>query len=210
MGRKPTPRERKVPGTATKKWLLQLFSFWQAEGLAGQTMDDWAIAVGKSKATLYAYFCSREEMVEAALGLKLKDLEAFAQPLRDLELPFQERYRAALKIVSGNVGEISTQFLKDLQSEYPAQWAMVQTFLSHVETILAEFYQGGIQVGAFKEYHPAILIQLDQVFFNQLTDPQFLQSLGISLSEALEQYVELKFQGLLSRVEEAVTAPAAK
>ena len=198
MGRKATERERKIPGASAKRWLDALFSYWQVHGIAEQTMDDWAQAVSKSKATLYAYFQSKEEMVEAALEMKLAELQAFEPPLRNQEAPFHQRYRESLETVTGILGEVSALFLEDLRNEFPKQWDMVQQFLDHVGQVLAEFYQAGMRAQVFRNIHPAILVEGDHLFFQQLTDPVFLKKNHLSLRVALEHYIDHKFNGLLA------------
>lgn len=165
--------------------------------MAHQTMDDWAVAVEKSKATLYAYFKSKEEMVEAALAVKLQNIQAFEGPLQDTSRSYVQRYSDAFELISPQLGEISVLFLSDLRTEFPKQMAIVETFLNYVGKVLGEFYQEGFQAGAFREVSIPMLVQMDQLFFQQLTDPKFLQGAGISLKEAVTYFIELKFQGLL-------------
>jgi len=164
--------------------------------MAHQTMDDWAVAVEKSKATLYAYFKSKEEMVEAALAVKLQNIQAFEGPLQDASRSYVERYRDAFERISPQLGEISVIFLADLRTEFPKQMEMVDKFLGYVGEVLAKFYQEGIQAEAFREVSIPMLVQMDQLFFQQLTDPKFLQGAGITLKEAVTYFIELKFQGL--------------
>lgn len=197
MGRKATTRERKAPGPSVQRWLSALFSYWQEHGMANQTMDDWAVAVEKSKATLYAYFKSKEEMVEAALAVKLQNIQAFEGPLLDSSRSYVDRYRDAFELISPQLGEISVVFLSDLRTEFPKQMEMIDTFLNYVGEVLGRFYQEGFQAGAFREANVPMLVLMDQQFFQQLTDPKFLQSAGITLKEAVTYFIELKFQGLL-------------
>ena len=199
MGRKATERKRKSPGPSARSWLMGLFSHWQQHGLANQTMDDWAVAVGKSKATLYAYFSAKEEMVEAALALKLQQLQAFEGPLMDKSLTYHDRYRMGLEVISPHLGEISVRFLADLKEEFPEQRLLVDQFLGYAGQVLAGFYQEGMDAGAFRATNIAMLVQMDQLFFQQLTDPEFLNQAQLHLKNALEHYIELKFGGLLVR-----------
>lgn len=56
----PSPKQRSIADAATRLFM--------AEGYAGVSMDEIARAAGVSKATLYAYFASKERLFASLLG----------------------------------------------------------------------------------------------------------------------------------------------
>jgi AcrR family transcriptional regulator len=199
MGRKAKPRIRKTNQNKTLEWLEQLFPYFQESGLKGITMDSIAQKLNKSKTTLYDYFQTKEELLSLLVDIKLEQIRGFQLILENNQLSFIDRYYQSMEHLSRQIAGISTQFLTDLRDLFPDLWERVQAFLDENVLMMKEFYTKGIEKGAFNPINTAILVLNDQLFFRALSNPDFLNREQISIQEAYEQYMKLRFFGLLKK-----------
>ncbi len=199
MGRKHLSKSRVQDPELKRQWAAQLSPIFQEKGLKNFPMDRAALELGVSKATLYKYFRSREEILDLALEIKLQEMRRYQLKLSDPDLPYLERFFEALTITTAELSSISTVFLSDLKGSYPRVWKRVQTFIDDALESLKIFYAQGIALGELAPVHPAILVLTDELFFGKLSDPDFLEQRGLNLRDALESYFLLKFGGIFAQ-----------
>lgn len=162
-------------------------------------MDTISKELGLSKATLYHYFSSKDEMVDSILKdvlLKLRDVEPV---LTDTSQGYADRYYRALQLISENISDISNHVLADLRDEYPRLWKEVQHFIDYLAELLRDFYEQGKQAGVFKDIHTSMLVLSDRLFFDAISNVEFLDQHGLTLPEAFDQYFKMKSEGFLKR-----------
>jgi AcrR family transcriptional regulator len=153
--------------------------------------------LGKSKATVYYYFKSREEIIESIVDKKISELELFAIHLTDNSLNYKERYVKAVDYVSQVLAGISNLFLTDLHTHYPEIWNKINVFRDFAVSLLQNYYEDGISNGLFNDINPVILALSDKQFFDMLTQPDFLQKNNLSLKQAFDEYVKMRFYGII-------------
>ncbi len=197
MGRKALEKERIDNPEKKQKWAVQLLPFFQQKGLKGVTMDDIAAELGKSKATVYKYFESREEIIATLITYKLQEIQQFEDYLNDKKLLYLERYKQAVQYLSEHIGDISNLFLADLKHEQPELWNMIDAFRQYTITVLKRYYEEGIENGTFNNLHPTIMVMGDQFFVNLLSDPDFLIEQKLTIKEAFDEYFRMKFYGIM-------------
>ncbi|TAE19334.1 MAG: TetR/AcrR family transcriptional regulator [Bacteroidetes bacterium] len=197
MGRKAIPRERKNNPEKMGDWTQKLFPYFQKNGLDHVTMDEIADYLGKSKTTLYDYFQTKEELLGVIIDDKLEALRGFAPFLQDEKQDFKTRYMNAVAYLSGELSDITTVFLRDVQKFFPQLWERVVVFIDESTAVLKEFYTKGIDAGIFTSFNVSVLILTDQVFFHSLTSPALLERLNLSVNSAFIEYLNLRFEGLL-------------
>jgi AcrR family transcriptional regulator len=205
MGRKPLPKSRVQDAERKQAWAAELFEHFQAHGLRSLTMDQAAALLGVSKATLYTYFRSKEEILQAALAWKFQGIARFQVQLFNREIPYWERFTQAMRIAAEETTAIRTEFLAELRSAYPRVWEQVDAFIRESSDALRRFYADGIEAGALARVHPGIMVAADEAFFRYLAEPANLEREGLKLNEALSHYFALKYGGLFR--ETSVSAP---
>lgn len=199
MGRKATNKVRKKENHKTEEWIKQIFPYLQVNGLKGITMDLVAKELKKSKATLYEYFKSKETLLDAVIIYKLDEIKKFELIIKDKSLSFLEKYNGILQHQAENVSDISNLFLTDLRDLFPKLWQKIESFLDYISKVMEDFYNEGIEQGIFNEINTGILVMHDQLFFRMLTNPDFLSKEKLTLETAYNQYLKLKFFGLLKK-----------
>lgn len=197
MGRKAVEKERKELDEKQKKWLTKVLPYFYENGVRKVTMDEIADHLGVSKATIYNYFQSKEELIEAAVWMKLTDLAIMKDYLFNDELDFIERYYEGVKHFTNNLGGLTTEYLNELKVFFPSCWEPIQLFQSASVENLMEYYKMGIDRGVFTKFNIALLAQQDRVFFDLATDASFLAKHNLTMKDAFEEYFQTKFNGIL-------------
>ena len=199
MGRKSVEKERKELDAKQKKWLKKVLPYFYEHGVHKVTMDQISDHLGISKATIYNYFKSKEELIEAAVWLKLTDLSIMKEFLFNDELDFIERYYEGVKHFTTNLDGLTTEYLNELKVFFPSCWEPIQLFQKASVENLMQYYQIGIERGIFTEFNIALMAQQDRLFFDLVTDAAFLAKHNLSLQLAFEEYFAIKFNGILER-----------
>ncbi|MBL4706172.1 MAG: TetR/AcrR family transcriptional regulator [Flavobacteriales bacterium] len=197
MGRKAVDKERKSISEKQLKWVEQLYPKLNEVGLKGLTMNSIAQMMGKSKSTVYEYFKSKEELVEATIQFKLSQLAGFEALLNSSDIEFSKKYLHVMEHVGAVFSDISTGLLNDIKEYFPALWIRIEEFIDFATGVLENHYREGIENGLYNDIEPSILVLSDRLFFQAISDPTFLQRQGLTIQDAFDQYLKLKFHGML-------------
>ncbi len=169
-------------------------------GIKEVPIDEVTFILKKSKATIYKHFDSHHEIVAMVIAKKLNDLKHFQPILADPSKSYQERYVLAVAYVSKHLGDVSNAFLSDLKTIYPDLWELINGFKLMALNELRIFYVSGIADGTFENINPDLMVLSDELFFDALTNPEFLAEKGLNLQAAFESYFRMRFYGILKQV----------
>ncbi len=197
MGRKSLEKQRSQDPVKRKQLASLLIPALNGDSLKDLTMDDIALRLGKSKATIYKYFRSQEELLDLALTDKLEQIAGFVPILNDHSKRYEQRYQEGLNHLSVHLEDITASFLADLRRDFVALWQKIETFQNMAGMVLRNFYQEGLDKEIIIDIHPGVMVLTDQVIFNALLEPAFLEENKLTAKEAFEHYFRTKFYGLL-------------
>ena len=197
MGRKSTDKKRNTNELKREKYLNLLTQTFKVHGLRKYTMDSIAKELNITKATLYQYFKSKDEMVEIILERVIFQLRDFEKIAQNQNLTFEERYYQIIELFTGVISDISNIFLEDLRNDYPKLWKDVQNFIEYTSEVLFVFYDSGKKAGVFKDINSAVLAMTDRMFFNAIADVEFLNKNKLTLKQAFEEYYKVKCFGFI-------------
>ncbi len=196
MGRKPVEKERADNLEVKGDWLPKLASLFLRYGLTRYTMDELAAQIGISKATLYKYYASKDEILDEVVSYKLRQIAEFEQLLLDDNKPFEERYYEDIKQASLLLAEFSHQFLQETKQKYGDLWAKIASFQERALFAAERFYQKGISAGVLNNINPKLLALTDKIFIYASSNPYFLQEYGMSLQEAFDGFYLMRSKGI--------------
>lgn len=199
MGRNAVPKERSANPKKRDLYIIKLTETFKKHGLKKFSMDSIAAELKVSKATLYHYFSSKDEMVEICLMNVIGQLGNFESITKDNSISFETRFYRMLELFSGSFTDILNLFLSDLQDEYPQLWKQVQSFIEYVTQVLTDFYNDGKKEGVFSDIHTSILVMSDRMFFNAISDVDFMQNNNITLRTAFDEYFRMKCFGFIKQ-----------
>ena len=199
MGRNAVIKKRNTNPKKRDLYILKLMETFKKHGLKKFSMDSIAAELKVSKATLYHYFSSKDEMVEICLMNVLGQLGDFETIAKNNSISFETRFYRMLELFSETFTDISNLFLADLQDDYPLLWKRVQTFIDYVTQVLTDFYNEGKKAGVFNEIQTSILVVSDRMFFNAISDVDFLSKNNITLRTAFDEYFRMKCFGFIKQ-----------
>lgn len=197
MGRHSVEKVRVKDPKKRKAIIERIAPIFLEQGFTQFNMDQLAKKLGCSKATLYKHFESHKEIVSILLSEKIMNLQLFQQILENESESFEARYKQAVTYVSTELADVSNVFLSQLKAVYPDIWSLVDQFKKMALDVLKAFYAHGIDAKVFHPLNPEMMALSDELFFDVLTDPQFLQSKGMTLKGAFDDYFEMRFNGIL-------------
>lgn len=198
MGRYSTKKKRVQNPKKQLAIIEGLIDFFQTNSLAESNMDTIAEYIGKSKATLYKYFASKEEMVDALIDYKINSIAGFVSILNNDEIPFVERYDESFQLLQQHIGDITNEFLSDLKEVFPVLFEKIELLIQLAVRELANYYKKGMELGEFNQLNAQMLSHMDFVFFRQLTNPDFLKENQLSMQEAFNDFYAIRCQGLIA------------
>jgi AcrR family transcriptional regulator len=196
MGRKPLDKERVNDPYIKEIWVRELATVYLQYGLGKFTMDKIAKKLNISKATLYKYFSSKDEIVDAVVQFKIQEIITFEDLLVDDNIDFSERFFEIIKTASIMLAEISGQFLHDTKIKHPELFIKMDAFSDRALYAAEKFYQQGIETGVLNDIDPKILALTDKMFIQAVSNPKFLQEHNISVKEAFDNYFLMKSKGI--------------
>lgn len=197
MGRKPLAKSRMKSPEKQLSMIIDLVDFFKKNRLSEVNMDDVALYLNKSKATIYKYFRSKEQIVEALIDYKIKEIAGFVFILRNDKIEFFDRYRLSYNLLSEHISDISNELLTDLKNMYPDIYIKIEKLIEVAVQELKAYYEDGMQKGIFNELNSGLLAQNDLMFFQLLTNPDFLTSHNLTMEKAFADFYQIRCNGLL-------------
>lgn len=197
MGRQPIVKQRIKDPSKRAIWVDIIMPHFLERGIQEVPIDEVVHLLGKSKATIYKHFESHHEIVSLVIAKKLENLQHFAPILQDEAKSYKERYVLAVAYISKHLGDVGNVFLSDLKKIYPDLWELINGFKQMALAELREFYIKGVLDKAFQDLNPDLLVLSDELFFDALTNPEYLTSKGLNIQAAFESYFKMRFYGIL-------------
>ena len=197
MGRKPLDKPRESDWERVSRWSQRLFPLFSAYGIKDLSMDRAAEELQCSKATIYRYCRSKEDLIRLVLMEKLSVLGGFKERLESKQGSTKERYMESLKFLVESTQDISALFLRDLRIVFPDLWEEVNQFKAFAMNALEHFYRTEITQGNLKPIPVEILVELDEIFLTKLTSGEGFRTIDIPVSKALDAYFKVRLEGML-------------
>lgn len=198
MGRKAIEKVRKVPTNKINQWLKALLVKLQTVELVNLTIDDLAKLSGKSKATIYKYFESKEDIILAACQTRIDAVIPIIKNIhQDISTPVEVRYRQLLEEFSARLADITISFFHDVQLYYPIAWEAISGVSEVFVTLLEDLYQQGMDKGLFRPTNIELLKTLDRFFVTQIiTNRAIFKDPDYTLNYLIRDYLRLRLEGL--------------
>ncbi|MBM7563860.1 TetR/AcrR family transcriptional regulator [Paenibacillus sacheonensis] len=196
-----TQQCRYTDETIKNKYVAKLLHPVKLNGFQSLRMDDIAKTMDLSKATLYKYFTSRDEIIEILVQLFTQyvvgaECQYDTGSAEDYFKGFKSSFAQTLLIA--NYG--TETFFGDLREVYPQLMASIEVAISERNERLRRFYDQGIRDGIMYDTNTTLLIVQDELMFRHLLDPHYLMKHDLTLRGAIADYYQIKKRQLF-RVE---------
>ena len=188
----------RVPDSPRLRRLLKdLEALMMAEGFLHLSTDDIARRLRCSKATLYRLAPSREELFELVV-------ERWLARVRDTgwkELAEEKTWPAKLvgfltQPIRLRTREASHKFVHDMR-DFPGGYRIWLAHQHQRMATLEAIIDHGAKAGAFQEVHSRLAADLMLTSVRRAIEPDFLVSVGLSLTEAFEEWYRILEFGLI-------------
>ncbi|MBE9463736.1 TetR/AcrR family transcriptional regulator [Dyadobacter subterraneus] len=134
---------------------LNLFT---AYGIKAVRTEDIALQSGISKRTLYAYYKSKEHLVQDVILFQIDLVKSQSDRIRIEHPSTIEEFVALWNCVSGVIHVSNPNFSRDLSRQYPQAWIVLTDFESEFRT---DFLVGNLRKGiAQKVYRQDIDVEI--------------------------------------------------
>ncbi|MBO7746098.1 TetR/AcrR family transcriptional regulator [Paenibacillus sp. MWE-103] len=179
--------------TIKNKYVAKLLHPVKTNGFQSLRMDDIAKTMDLSKATLYKYFPSRDEIIDHLSQLFIRYIVGSENQLESGSLDayvkgFKSSFAQTLLIA--NYG--TEAFFGDLREVYPQLMAAIDVAVSERNDRLRQFCERGMAEGFFHEANATLLIVQDELMFRHLLDPHYLMRHNLTLRGAVADYYAIK------------------
>ena len=171
------------------------------EGISSLTMDQIASRQGVSKKTLYKYFSSKEELIEAAVEERIQQIaEVVKAALADRSLPFPVRMGRVLGVIGGQLALLGDRLLNDIIYREPHLWEKLDKFRrDHVFGPMSRLLEQGIEDGFVRsDIEPRLVPVLFMAAVSSLVSPSQFLSLTIAPVTIFQTVTRILLGGILT------------
>lgn len=173
-----------------------------AKGFYRVTVDELAARAGVSKRTIYRYFRSKDEIIEALLDRFMHQMAAgIEQAVRTEEKPAGV-FSGVIRLVFQHGRYIlNPQVLDDLRRHYPGLWKKLDRFRAEkIRQIiikgLVEKYKGK----GLREIDPRILEAAFLAAVQAVVNPEFILDNNLTPEDTARQLIEIFVYGIFEEV----------
>ncbi|CCO07286.1 TetR/AcrR family transcriptional regulator [Desulforamulus hydrothermalis] len=185
---------------ATRERIVLCFKKLSEErGFYGATVDELAARNNMSKRTIYRYFKSKEEIIEAVLQMTMLEIErGVLEILGSSENPI-EKITGFVKFLSEKLRSFNPRIMGDLQRHYPEMWERVEKFRGEKIKYLAQIMVEGSKEGYFKEMNPTIVTASLLAAVRAVVNPTFILENNLTPEEAFKTIMHTFLYGIVAK-----------
>jgi len=160
-------------------------------------MDDLAKRMRISKRTLYEHIASKEELIAEIIDLVFKDIrEKQLAIANDPSLDLIVKIKKVVCLLPQNFSNINYNKIYEMKSFYPKQYRKIDEHLSIEWELTLQLFQAAIEDGKMKPVNVSLVRQIILGIFRNLFDDEFLLVNHITYEDALQQTVDMIFDGI--------------
>ncbi|WP_337103055.1 TetR/AcrR family transcriptional regulator [Paenibacillus sp. YIM B09110] len=193
------------------KLITKLFPYLRKNGLHSATMEEIAKVMEVSRATLYKYFSTKEEIIGFIVAGFIEYMNELTNSHLESDQSFGTRFQQIFEQSISLVVYFTDNFIKELETSYLEWYDRFNEAMKQREKYLLSFYVEGIQKGIFNDVSGKLLIAQDEIL-RGMFNVKYLMTNQLTIEQILNDYYILKKVQLfkpdkLSAVDDAVMKP---
>ncbi|MCB2204482.1 TetR/AcrR family transcriptional regulator [bacterium] len=165
------------------------------------SMDSLVAEVRTSKSTIYKYFPSKEDLVQAVLEEINREInETLEAIVTDGTRNFQEKLTAVTRFTGSILTKVSEEFLTDLRMHTPELWDVYQSMRQdRLDNLYGRLFRDGIDEGIIRSDMELDFILLVYTKLTELAvQPEALSASPLSNIDAYAGLTTLFLEGALT------------
>ncbi len=176
----------------------QVFSLFAVYGFQRISMDRVAEQVGLSKATLYKYFKSKEDIARGMVDritYHLNDLPfTTSQGIKNVLTSLSSMYYEGVLIAA----YFSTNFITDLRNKFPSYYDNLMTAIRSTEDRFVKFYSQAVRENYCRDISLTLACSQICRTLPTIIRPEYRAKYNFELTEMLENYYQLMICQMLN------------
>jgi len=160
-------------------------------------MDDIAKYMDISKATLYKYFSSKEEIIQSVVTVYIEEVHDSRITIKDDTISYERRFQIAYEHAMTHVLYLPEFFWSDVKKLYPALYEDIASALGHHSEQLCSLFEEGMTKGIFNRISPVLYMIQDEAVIRRIAEPSFSITHDMTIRQALFDFYRLKKHQLL-------------
>ena len=170
-------------------------------GFSKVTIDEIASKMGMSKKTIYKYFESKDDLVQAVTKATMDEMVNRCQEIiRDQEVDFVDKLRQMMTLVAVQYSKMGRPLVEDLQKNAPHIWKQIDEFRQErIHKDFGNLLREGMQKGMFRNDIDEQLILL--IYMNAvqtIINPETLMHLPFTAAQVFDAIVKVIYEGILT------------
>lgn len=164
------------------------------------TMADLARQLAVSKSTLYLYFTSKDELIDAITNAVFDDIRQQEEAIsNDPNLSSLEKIESMLAVFPRTFGPIDNRLIDDFRRYMPKEQAKAELFLYERWQRLESLIHREIEGGRLSPINLAVMQKIYLLVRTGLVDYKFLAQNNLSAREAIAAFADILTAGLTKR-----------
>lgn len=155
-------------------------------------MDDMARHMDISKATLYKYFSSKDEIITMFVDYCANYLRTADAALTDESISFAQRFRRSYEHSLKTVVYVPDILLQDLRELYPHLYEKLTLAMQDHIRSMQRFIDAGAEAGVFYRLSATLYVVQDDAVLRRIFEPSFSIQFDVTLKQALFEFYLLK------------------
>ncbi|MEC0270180.1 TetR/AcrR family transcriptional regulator [Paenibacillus anseongense] len=178
---------------ARTKLLKKLIVSVIRDGFQHLRMDDIAKYMDVSRATMYKYFSSKEDVMDGVVRIIVDYIERLEERNHNEDesyfgVWFQQLFEQSVSLVE----YITDALMKDLQAAYPDLYNILKGVLQKREQHSLRFYRLGKDKGIFNAINEKFILLQDDLLLHEITSVKYLLYNHTTIKEVLHDYYQFK------------------
>jgi TetR/AcrR family transcriptional regulator, cholesterol catabolism regulator len=174
---------------------------FRRDGFRQLTMDQVCAEIGIAKKTLYQYFRTRDELVDAVVDAHLAVLaEGIDQVVADTKRDPYDALRALQEHLAQHLGDLTSAALaRDLRVSRPELWDRLQNERRKLLARLEDVHEQGKRRGVFRrDVNSRIAVLMLQAVVAELLRPETLIENGLAMEDTRRGIFDVLVHGILA------------
>lgn len=186
--RKITPEERQI---MRRSYAEKIMETVRTEGFITLTILDLAHLMGISRASLYNFFASKEDIILEVTEIYIDYLKKTNKFINNSRFSYIQRLPTVFEQSAFSAVYASEIYLNELKSTCPDLYKRKLELATQRIATLHSFYENGIADEDFNPLNPSLVIAQDEAALRKILNSSFLADEGLSLEDSMYEYYEI-------------------
>lgn len=163
----------------------------RTKGFITLTIQDLARLMGISRASLYNFFASKDDIILEVTEIYIDYLTRTNAFINNPRYPYSQRFPTVFEQAAFSAVYASEIYLSELKMACPSLYERKLDLANDRIAILQTFYENGMIDGDFTLLNPSLIVIQDDAALRKILNSTFLHDENISLEDALYGYYKI-------------------